>query len=45
MTRTTFAQPSLADGRDLLYHIIPKDKTDENGEREWKPSMNLFQLI
>jgi len=24
MTRTTFCQPSLADGRDLLYHIIPK---------------------
>jgi len=38
-------QPSLADGRDLLYHIIPKDKTDENGEREWKPSMNLYNLI
>ena len=28
-----------------MYHIIPKDKLDEKGEREWKPSMNLYQLI
>jgi len=41
----------LADGRDLLYHIIPRkeeEKNDEKGERnepEWLPSMNLYELI
>ena len=57
-----FCQPSLADGRDLLYHIIPKqaknktmqnvDEDDEDQpeesestETEWKPSMNLYELI
>jgi len=40
MTRTTFSTPTLADGRDLLYHIIPK-----KFEGEWRPSMNLFDLI
>jgi hypothetical protein len=29
----------LADGRDLLLHIIPKDEDD------WRPSMNLYELI
>jgi len=33
MTRTSFCSPSLADGRDLLYHIIPKDYKKE-GENE-----------
>lgn len=46
-------QPSLADGRDLLYSIIPKevgpienfeDEEDKN-EGEWKPSMHLYDLI
>lgn len=52
MTRTTFCSPSLADGRDLLYHIIPEKEevkgeessVEENG-REWRPSMNLHELI
>ena len=39
MTRTKFCTPSLADGRDLLLHIIPKDA------EEWRPSMNLYELI
>ena len=44
MTRTTFCTPSLADGRDLLYQIIPKTEgSDEEGE--WKPSTSLFELI
>ena len=34
-----FCSPSLADGRDLLLHIIPKD------EEDWRPSMNLYELI
>ena len=63
MTRTTvsinlcltvlfqFCSPSLADGRDLLYHIIPKkeevkgEENDQGDEREWRPSMNLYELI
>jgi len=42
MTRTTFCSPSLADGRDLLYEIIPKQKDEE---AEWKPSTSLYELI
>lgn len=40
MTRTKFCKPSLADGRDLLSLIIPKE---QNGE--WLPSMNLYELL
>ena len=29
----------MADGRDLLLHIISKD------EEDWRPSMNLYELI
>jgi len=39
MTKTKFCEPSLADGRDLLLHILPKDIS------EWRPSMNLYELI
>jgi hypothetical protein len=37
----------LADGRDLLYQIIPKLKNadKEENEGEWRPSMNLYELI
>ena len=50
----------MADGRDLLYEIIPKtvvkkdeeskenefvDIHEENAVAEWRPSMNLFDLI
>ena len=50
----------MADGRDLLYEIIPKtpvkkeeerkesefeDISEELGVAEWRPSMNLFDLI
>jgi len=35
MTRTKFSKNTLADGRDLLLHIIPK------GDEDWRPSMNL----
>lgn len=50
----------MADGRDLLYEIIPKTvvkKEEESKENEfvdieedqavaeWRPSMNLFDLI
>jgi hypothetical protein len=38
----------LADGRDLLYQIIPKEKSGEiteEEESEWRPSMNLYELI
>jgi len=47
MTRTTFCSPSLADGRDLLYQIIPEkmDAEDDNNEGEWLPSMSLYELI
>ena len=55
MTRTTFTSPTLADGRDLLYHIIPKEskkeekkaheEMGESNEAEWRPSMNLYELI
>ena len=56
-----FCTPTLADGRDLLYEIIPKttpskkqeeqkehefvEITEESGVAEWRPSMNLFDLI
>lgn len=56
-----FCTPTLADGRDLLYEIIPKTpvkKAEEQKEHEfediseeanavaeWRPSMNLFDLI
>mmetsp|Transcript_9633 Transcript_9633/g.16178 ORF Transcript_9633/g.16178 Transcript_9633/m.16178 type:complete len:110 (+) Transcript_9633:58-387(+) len=34
MTRTTFCSPSLADGRDLLYHVIPdKSSSEEESKR------------
>ena len=39
MTKTKFSNPSLADGRDLLRHLLPNDQT------EWRPSMNLFDVI
>lgn len=39
MTKTKFCEPSLADGRDLLLHILPRDNS------EWRPSMNLYELI
>ena len=39
MTKTAFTSPSLADGRDLLVHLLPE------GESEWRPSMNLYELI
>lgn len=39
MTKTRFCSPSLADGRDLLQHILPAD------QNEWRPSMNLYELI
>mmetsp|Transcript_37625 Transcript_37625/g.57656 ORF Transcript_37625/g.57656 Transcript_37625/m.57656 type:complete len:98 (+) Transcript_37625:267-560(+) len=54
MTRTTFCSPSLADGRDLLYEIIPKKEEEKKEEEEghlnfeageWRPSMNLYELI
>lgn len=38
MTRTTFCAPTLADGRDLLYEIIPKTvpkKDEESKENEF----------
>lgn len=34
-----FCTPSLADGRDLLVHIIPKKDED------WRPSMTLIDII
>ena len=34
-----FSNPSLADGRDLLLNIIPRE------EEDWRPSMNLSDLI
>lgn len=39
MTKTRFCMPSLADGRDLLAHILPPE------QNEWRPSMNLYELI
>lgn len=39
MTKTVFSNPSLADGRDLLSHLLPGE------QREWRPSMNLFEII
>ena len=45
LTQFQFCSPSLADGRDLLYQIIPKSKESEEEEGEWKPSMNLYELI
>ena len=39
ITKTRFCLPSLADGRDLLQHILPAD------QNEWRPSMNLYELI
>lgn len=38
-TKSNFGTPSLADGRDLLLHVLPK------GRPEWMPSMNLSDLI
>ena len=51
----------MADGRDLLYEIIPKSAakkeveehkehefveiSEEGAVAEWRPSMNLFDLI
>lgn len=32
MTRSNFAKPTLADGRDLLLHLLPE------GQQEWTPS-------
>ena len=39
-TKTPFSNPSLADGRDLLQHILP-----HIGNDSWRPSMNLSELI
>ena len=39
MLKTKFCEPSIADGRDLLRHLLP------NGQTEWRPSMNLFDVI
>jgi len=39
ITKTTFTTPSLADGRDLLLHVLPDKKS------EWMPSMNLCEII
>jgi ubiquitin-protein ligase len=39
-TRTSFSNPSLADGRDLLDQILP-----HCGNDSWRPSMNLSELI
>jgi len=39
MTKTVFSNPSLADGRDLLNHLLPGE------QHEWRPSMNLFEII
>jgi len=39
MTKSRFCEPSLADGRDLLVDLLPSD------QREWRPSMNLFEVI
>ena len=39
MTKTRFSNPSLADGRDLLRCLLPEE------QNEWRPSMNLFDLI
>jgi len=39
MAKTRFSDPSVADGRDLLAHFLPGD------QREWRPSMNLFEII
>lgn len=39
MTKTKFSNPSLYDGRDLLKHLLP------GGQQEWRPSMNLFEVI
>ena len=39
MTKTRFSDPSLADGRDLLTNLLP------GGQKEWRPSMNLFEII
>ena len=38
-TKTKFCSPSMADGRDLLNHLLP------DGQTEWRPSMNLYDLI
>jgi ubiquitin-protein ligase len=35
MSKTNFSSPTLADGRDLLLHLLP------HSEEDWKPSMNL----
>ena len=39
MSKTNFSTPSLADGRDLLNNLLP------DGQTEWRPSMNLQELI
>lgn len=39
MTKTRFCEPSLADGRDILAHLLPEDQP------EWRPSMNLKEII
>ena len=39
MTKTRFSDPSLADGRDLLTCLLPGE------QKEWRPSMNLFEII
>lgn len=39
MTKTKICNPSIYDGRDLLKHLLP------GGQTEWRPSMNLFEVI
>ena len=39
MAKNKFSNPSLADGRDLHQHLLPK------GKQEWMPSMNLEEVI
>ena len=39
MTRTRFGKQSLADGRDLLTHVLP------DGHTEWSPGISINQVI
>jgi len=37
--KTPIGEPTIADGRDILYHLMNENETD------WRPSMNLQELI
>ena len=39
MTKSKFGNPCLADGRDLLLHVLP------DGHKEWLPSLSIQQVI